>query len=220
MDGHLHAWFSIAYYAGCRPAGIRDLREADCFLPDAGWGRLTLAGSAPEVGGEWTDSGECFDPRELKHRARGEVRMIPIPPLLVDALRDHLKRYGTAPGGRLFWDITTDGHAYIDGQRYRRVWDRARTAALSKTEYASALAKRPYDLRHGNASWLLSLGVPAPEVARRLGHSVAMLHTTYAHWLEGQEEEANTAIDRALAAADEQDSGGPVTGQTDETDSK
>ncbi len=37
-----------------------------------------------------------------KHRAPGETRTVPIHPELVTLLRDHLKRYGTAPGGRIF----------------------------------------------------------------------------------------------------------------------
>ncbi|RAO57731.1 hypothetical protein LUPAC06_02953 [Micromonospora saelicesensis] len=40
---------------------------------------------------------------------------------------------------------------------------------------ASALVRRPYDLRHAAASLWLNAGVPPTEVARRLGHGVAVL---------------------------------------------
>jgi integrase len=40
---------------------------------------------------------------------------------------------------------------------------------------------RWYDLRHTHATVLLSEGMPPPQVAERLGHSVAELFRTYAH---------------------------------------
>lgn len=64
---------------------------------------------------------------------------------------------------------------------------------------AHVLAKRPHDLRHGCASLLLNSGVPATEVARRLGHSLTVLMSTYAHWFTGMEQEANRLIDAALS---------------------
>ena len=45
---------------------------------------------------------------------------------------------------------------------------------------------------------MLNAGVPAAEVARRLGHSVAMLLKRYANCIEGQELAANERIARAL----------------------
>jgi integrase len=40
-------------------------------------------------------------------------------------------------------------------------------------------SRRAYDLRHAAASLWLNAGVPATEVARRLGHSVKVLLTVY-----------------------------------------
>lgn len=52
---------------------------------------------------------------------------------------------------------------------------------------------------------------------RRLGHSVQMLYTTYAHWFDGMEQAANAAVDAALADGDaltcENSDGGPPAGQ-------
>ena len=53
-------------------------------------------------------------------------------------------------------------------------------------------------MRHACASLMLNAGVPATEVARRLGHSVAMLLKRYATCIEGQELAANERIARAL----------------------
>lgn len=215
-DGHLAAFFAVLYYAGMRPGEVRALRSQDCTLPRRGWGSLLLAGTVPEVAAEWCD-GDRWDPRELKHRAPGEVRPVPIPPVLVAILRAHIDEHGTAPDGRLFWE--GDEQTPVRGVTYRRVWQQARQKALNATERASGLAARPYDLRHGNASLLLNNNVPATEVARRLGHSVQMLFTTYAHWFSGMEAAANAAIDVALADDNaltcENSDGGPPAGQKD-----
>ncbi|MCW2915917.1 MAG: site-specific integrase [Actinomycetia bacterium] len=75
------------YYAGMRPAEVRNLRVTDLCLPSSGWGTATLSGSAPDVGGDWTDDGGQYETRGLKHRAEGTVRIVPLPPVLVAILR-------------------------------------------------------------------------------------------------------------------------------------
>jgi hypothetical protein len=63
------------------------------------------------------------------------------------------------------------------------------------------LACRPYDLRHATASLWLNNGVPATEVARRLGHDVAVLLKIYANFIDEQEDTINDQITAALTAA-------------------
>ena len=63
---------------------------------------MLLTNSQPRSGSNWTDDGSVRQRRELKHRAEGETRPIPIHPELVTILRNHLKEYGTGPGGRVF----------------------------------------------------------------------------------------------------------------------
>lgn len=65
-------------------------------------------------------------------------------------------------------------------------------------QVASPLARRPYDLRHAAASLWLNAGVPPTEVARRLGHSVAVLLKVYASCIDGEEGGMNDRIGRAL----------------------
>lgn len=206
---HLHAFFALMVYAGCRPGEARALREADLTLPTSGWGRAAFAANTPEVKGNWTDDGSAYEQRQLKHRAVGAVRPVPIPPVLVTILRRHLDVWGTASDGRLFW--SGDGFAPVASGAYCVVWRWARTRALSEAELSAGLARRPYDLRHANASLLLNAHVPHTEVARRLGHSVHMLLTTYAHWVASLEESANAQVDKMLGD-------GPDTGQTAESD--
>ncbi|MFC6091133.1 tyrosine-type recombinase/integrase [Saccharothrix lopnurensis] len=189
---HLAAFFATGYYAAARPAEGLALRVDDCALPEEGWGMLMLGESRPAAGKRWTDSGEVHDRRGLKHRGRKEVRPVPIPPVLVGALRDHLDRYGTGPDGRLF---RSPGGGVVSSSTYSRVWEEARRYALPPAQAASPLAGRPYDLRHAAVSLWLNGGVPAPEVAERAGHSVDVLLKVYAKCIDGQRETVNRTIE-------------------------
>jgi integrase len=79
-----------------------------------------------------------------------------------------------------------------------RVWHKARAAALSADQFASPLARRPYDLRHACLSTWLNAGVPATQVAEWAGHSVNVLLKVYAKCLDGQDEAAKLRIEQAL----------------------
>lgn len=174
----LTAFFGCLYYGCMRPGEAVILRQADCVtLPASGWGMLLLSGNAPRVGSQWTDSGTPHDRRHLKHRARKTTRPVPIPPELVELLRDHIDRFGTAPGGLLFRGARG---ATLSESSYGRIWQRARVKALTAAQAESPLAGRPYDLRHSGVTVGLNAGVPAPEVARRAGHGVAVLLRVYA----------------------------------------
>ncbi|MBV8538978.1 MAG: site-specific integrase [Pseudonocardiales bacterium] len=192
---HVHAFFATVYYSAARPAEVLALRETDCKLPDAGWGELALGESRPAAGKRWTDSGEVHDRRGLKHRGVKDVRIVPIPPALVDILRDHLDTYGTGPDGRLFRSPNGGG---VGSSTYYRVWAQARMYALTPAQVVSPLAGRPYDLRHAAVSLWLNGGVPATEVAERAGHSVDVLLRVYAKCLDGQRNKINETMDGLL----------------------
>lgn len=195
---HLYAFFACLYFAGLRPSEAVALTLDDCELPESGWGRLLLAGSSPAAGRQWTDDGRLHQVRGLKHRAEGVKRPVPACPELVAILRAHVAEFGTAEDGRLFRSQRGNRLAPVS---YEAVWARARKHALTAAQYASPLAKRPYDLRHACLSLWLNSGVPAVNVAARAGHSVAMLQSTYAHCIDGDEEIMNRRIDAALATS-------------------
>ncbi|WP_329456764.1 tyrosine-type recombinase/integrase [Streptomyces sp. NBC_01497] len=197
---HLAPFFGCLYYAAMRPSEIADLREGDCHLPATGWGELTLGGSRPEVGAGWTDDGSSYEQRGLKRRARKATRPVPIPPVLVGTLRDHIARYGTAADGRIFSAVRG---GRVSSTEYSGVWDAAREAALSPAEAASPLADVPYSLRHAGVSLWINAGVDPVEVARRAGHSIAVLFRFYAKILRGQQARANQLIDQRLSSEDE-----------------
>jgi integrase len=201
ISPELTAFFGCLYYGCMRPGEAVFLRQADCLsLPKTGWGLLLLTGNAPRVGSQWTDSGTPHDERHLKHRAKKTTRPVPVPPELVQLIRTHLDRSGTSPDGRLFRG--TRG-AMLSESSYGRIWQQARAKALTAAQVNSPLAERPYDLRHSGVTLQLNAGVPAPEVARRAGHSVAVLLRVYAGCVEGHEQLWNSRIDGALRDGEE-----------------
>lgn len=128
------------------------LSKPDLQLPESGWGGLLLSETAPIAGASRTDSGERRDRRQLKQRAIGEVRSVPSPPPLTRIPHEHLRRFGTAGDGRLFRNLVGGDLAE---STIARIWGRARKAVLTEAEYASPLARRPYDLQHACVStWL------------------------------------------------------------------
>jgi len=197
----LAAFFGCLYYGFLRPGEAVLLREANCAsLPESGWGRLLLSGNAPRVGSAWTDTGTPHDERHLKHRARKTTRPVPIPPELVRLLRQHLERFGATTDGRLF---RGSRGGLLSESVYARAWQQAREKALTPAQADSPLAGRPYDLRHSGVTLALNAGVPAPEVARRAGHSVEVLLRVYAGCVDGQDRLWNSRIDDALRDDDE-----------------
>ncbi|MFG6195122.1 tyrosine-type recombinase/integrase [Nonomuraea sp. JJY05] len=193
----LKALFACIYYAALRPEEAADLRLRNCTLPETGWGLIVLEKARPQGTKRWTNSGQTHESRSLKHRADKETREIPIPPVLVAMLREHIAEYGTAKDGRIF--RTGTGGSY-SSSAYSYVWQEARKLAFAPEQVASSLAARPYDLRHAAVSLWLNAGVPAPEVAKRAGHSVDVLLRVYAKCIDGQQDHINGKINNALDA--------------------
>jgi integrase len=216
------AFFGCLYYAGTRPSEAANLKLGDCQLPghcpdcgttldnllepaptagcghekaEPGWGRIILAETSPYAGTRFTDDGKAYQHRGLKHRPRSHTRPVPIPPRLVALLADHVHRHGVAPDGRMF-----PGYhgGPLSPSGYERWWRLARERAFTPEQAASPLVRRPYDLRHAAASLWLSAGLPATEVARRLGQGVAVLLRVYANCIDGTDHDNNQRIGAAL----------------------
>ena len=122
---------------------------------------------------------------------------MPIPPQLVSLLHRHVLEHGLAPDGRLFRGLHGGP---LSESVYDRWWKMARSRGLTPAEAASPLARRPYDLRHAAASLWLNAGIPATEVARRLGHSVSVLLRVYANCIHGADTGLNDRIGEALTS--------------------
>ena len=180
---------------------VRDIQMTAVSLPDQGWGELLLTNSEPRSGTWWTDSGSARQRRELKHRPLGETRLVPLHPELVALLTQHLKKYPPGLDGRIF---TGPRGGIFNDRAYLKIFHKARAAAFTKSEAASLLARRPYDLRHAAVSTWLNAGVPAPQVAEWAGHSVDVLLRVYAKCISGQQEEAKRRIEEATRPRDDE----------------
>lgn len=198
------SFFGCMYYAMMRPAEVTALKEANCRLPERGWGELILDESRPAAGRDFTDTGTVHEDRGLKGRPRRgprrATRSVPIPPVLVAMLRRHIDTFGVAPDGRLF---RSESGAVLPPSTYRRVWYKTRTLALPPDQHASPLMRRPYDLRHAGVTWRLNAGVPPTQVAEWAGHSVEVLMRIYAKCVRGYDAVWIDRMNRAL----DQDSG-------------
>ncbi|ATL25579.1 tyrosine-type recombinase/integrase [Streptomyces formicae] len=204
---HLEALFGCMYYAAMRPAEV--IRLDQCHLPKTGWGMLNLSGGVVIAGKEWTDDGAVHEVHSLKRRAATATRPVPIPPQFVCILRAHIERFGVAPDGRLFRNQAGN---YVDAAAYGTTWARARKCVLTRTELASGLAKRPYDLRHAGISFWLYSGVDPAECARRAGQSIEVLFRHYAKFLDGVREQANRLIEQSMKEWDRVSQGGVPAG--------
>ena len=202
----LRAFFGCLYYCAMRPGEAARIREDDFVLPAEDedskgeqWGTVYLDTSAPRVGRSWTDDGKTREARGLKHRPAGTVRPVPVPPPLVQLVRSHIAEHGTTADGRLF-----RGHygGELSESTYGRAWEKARANALTASQAASTLAKRPYDLRHACVSTWLKAGIEPKRVAEWAGHSVDVLLRIYTHCLDGGEREARRRVQRTLEGDD------------------
>jgi len=126
---YLVAFFACLYYAALRPEEAVALRQSHLTLPTHGRGEMTLTGACPRTAAAWTSNGRPHELRGLKHRPTGTVRIVPIPPILVSLLRQHIREFGTAPDGRLFYG--TRGGPLCESV-YGRIWHAARQAALGR----------------------------------------------------------------------------------------
>jgi integrase len=163
----LVAFFGLMYYAGLRPEEAVGLTTDCVSLPPTAlnddWGELHLRTAMPDTGRDWTDDGSTRERRQLKHRADGDSRIVPVHPELVGLLREHLAQFGASPDGHLFSGVRGGELATVT---YRRAWIRARQDVLTAAEQASPLARRPYDLRHACLSTWLNGGDPGCGVGR------------------------------------------------------
>lgn len=192
----LVAFFACMYYAGLRPEEAANLKKQNLALPEKGWGELNLDGARPEIGKEWTDSGQASEEGPLKHRQENIGRTVPCSPPLTEILHDHLTRFGTARDGRLFRGARDGGR--VGSSVYGRVWATARERVFTADVLAGPLGKRPYDLRHACVSTWLNGGVEPTRVAKWAGHSLSVLLKVYAKCLDGGEAAARERVERAL----------------------
>ena len=165
---------AVAYYGGLRPSEVVMLRTSALTLPPAGWGRIDVV-----------EADIDFD---LPGEPKTGPRSVPIPPVLVRTLNEWIDTLDETERDRLF--LTRNGNRPTPSN-----WSRAWHRALRSIDHPPL---RVYDCRHAAATAWLEAGVPLGEAARRLGHSVDTLVSTYVGALSGDEEIANNRIEAFL----------------------
>ena len=168
------AMTATSYYAGLRPSEVVMLRVSALTLPIDEWGRI-----------EVTEADIDFD---VSGETKTGDRSVPIPPVLVSILRSWIEDNALDEEDLLF-------RTRNDRRPTQSNWARALKRALAEVGHPPI---RVYDCRHAAATTWLGAGVPLGEVARRMGHSVQTLVSTYVGALQGDEEVANERIDGAL----------------------
>jgi integrase len=118
---------------------------------------------------------------------------VPIPPRLVELLRSWIDVHELGPDDLLF-------RTRNDRRPAPSNWSRSLHRAYRTVGHEPLLV---YDLRHAAATMWLRARVPLGEVARRLGHSVETLVSTYVRALQGDDVAANRLIDAALSTTRE-----------------
>lgn len=124
-------------------------------------------------------------------------RSVPVPLRARQALEELPARIDT----RLVFPAPQGGVYRLDNFRPREFAWAVEAAGLPKTT-------TPYTLRHSGLSWALAAGIPATDVARYGGTSLAMLERTYHHLLVSSAESARTRMDEFMANAAEAAEGG------------
>jgi integrase len=175
---------AVLGYGGCRPSEAVLLEVEDFYLPETGWGTLSVTKALTGVGAEWDDGAE----------AEGDVksfeRAFPIPQSLVAEVRRWLDRSGITTG-RLF---VTRCDETPKGPNINRALTRA-CASLGLDRMTC------YGFRHMAASHMVQAGVPLAETAWRMGHSVETLLRYYTERVRSQETIANGLLDSFYGGA-------------------
>ena len=166
---------AVAYYAGLRPSEVVMVRVRALTLPTSGWGEIAV-----------TEADIDYD---VPGEPKTGWRRVPIPPVLVQELRSWLEASGLSDPSALLFRTRT-GRCPTPSN-----WGRAWRRGLGKVDHPPL---RVYDCRHAAATTWLHAGVPLAEVARRLGHSVETLVSTYVGALEHDEQSGNIRIERVL----------------------
>lgn len=220
------AFYACMFYAMMRPSEVSALTLPGCHLPASGWGYLVFADATPDAGRAYTDNGEVHEHRGLKGRNRGRpdngrqarraTRKVPIPPVLVYILRQHIDYFGVGPGKRLFHSELRNGqYLPLPRSMVSRAWKKVRELSLTEEQQKSPLMARPYDLRHSGITWRLNSGVPPTQVAEWAGNSPDVLMRVYAHCVTGLEDVWIALMDKGLHLEDGQGEApaGPLNGR-------
>jgi integrase len=170
---------SLLAYAGLRPGELRGLRWGDVRE------NTILVERAADPHGSI---------KPTKNRTRRSVRLLAP---LAQEVRESRLAMGRPSDATLIL-LGDAGRPW--GKANWNMWARDRWAPACRSVGLDHVP-RPYDLRHGFASLLLAEGRQQLYVARQLGHSLAVLTSTYAHLIDEFEEGSKVDAELVIAQA-------------------
>lgn len=131
----LEAFFGCIYYAALRPEEALHLGRDNYERPteEGGWGWFQLSGATVGAGRAWSDTGDAFENRGLKHRAETATRRVPVAPPLVEIVDRHIARNEIGPHGKLFRSLRGQP---IATSTYTRAWRKVRADVMDEAQQA------------------------------------------------------------------------------------
>ncbi|MDQ6615492.1 MAG: site-specific integrase [Actinomycetota bacterium] len=205
--GVVECFVLVMALSGLRPGEAVGLQWDDIELPaQAGPGWLTVRRSHRKVAGRWMDPDEDPEWGPLKDRDIVDKRRVPIPPLLVERLREHRRLFGDGPDGLVF---CRNGKPFQMDLFARNVWEPGRAALFpARAELAASDPRQPklsrlrrHDLRHAACSWWLREGVDAVVCQRWSGHkTLSVFLDIYQGVAPGREDEGVRKLTASLPA--------------------
>ncbi len=126
-------------------------------------------------------------------KTKASRRVLPLPSFTVDALRTHLRTYGTSDDGLLF--LNPKGRGWRRGSFNDSVWK----PLLKRANLPAGFGM--HALRHTYASSLIAQNLHPKVIQERLGHaSITETMDTYSHLFPHAHVETAAALDRHYAA--------------------
>lgn len=198
--------FVLQLHTGVRNAELMALIWDDV---DFDAGELRIERACKWIGGRFTG----FGPTKT-----GESRYIDLGPRQLELLRAHrdkqrkdveeataaglwvgepkMKEWLASERGRQYRNTNLVFPSYAGNtQLIQRIRDVFKAMLIGS---GCRVGLRWYDLRHTNATFLLTMGVPEHEVAARLGHSVRELQDTYSHVLPKRQRRASILFEHLV----------------------
>ena len=170
---------SLLAYAGLRPGEVRALRPDDARETTI----LVQRAANPD--------GSLKATKNERHRT---VRLLPA---LAQELREYRLAIGRPPGAT---PLLVDDVGKPWDKTAWQMWRVDRWAPACRAAGLNPIP-RPYALRHSFASLLLAEGRQPLYVARQLGHSIAVLLSTYAHLIDEYAERDRIDAEAEIATA-------------------
>jgi integrase len=182
-DDRLEALWLLALSTGLRQAELLGLRWQDIDLDAA---TLRVAFALARVDGRYV----LDEPKTPRSR-----RTVGLPAFAVTALREHRTRQRAE---RIAAGVPTiEGLVFVspEGRPLNGGWVSHRWPKLAEK---AGVDVTMHQLRHGQASLLVALGVHPRVIGARLGHATALVTDRYSHVAEASDGDAAALLDEAL----------------------